>query len=332
MATIGIYEPTSFTWVTGDTIGDGVNSGGEGILYGLPHTAGANEKVTKVRALADQSYQAATAGFVRICLIAGISDPAPIERFVEFTNLPEISGTGYQMVEADVDWPLTEGVTYVLANFISDEGGMGSVDVATSASERFVFSAEPPEVGGTVSPDGYTGQRTSFIGALVESAVVVPDYTVRKGATGVEITHTLTADGITSQTLDGEVVTLVSQAGQVATIDFDETVILTSGELDLVLGDGTDTETLTVQYNVIGLPSSIVARNGIPKSEVSVEVCVLSGAEGSRVLHSQSTLATDADGNLSDAVVGTLALGETVLVSHLTELGGVAYEVDLELL
>jgi len=330
MATIGIYEPTSFAWVTGDSVN--VSAASNGILYGLTHTAGENEKVTKVRTLADQDYQAATPGNVRVCLIAGISDPANIEQVVEFTDMPELTGSNYSMLEADVDWPLTPGVTYALSNFTDDNAGMGSADVASSASERFVYDAEPPEVGGTVSRDGYTGGRSPFIGALVESSVVPPDYTVRKGATSVEITHTLTADGITSQTLDGEVVTLVSQAGQVATIDFDETVILTSGELDLVLGDGTDTETLTVQYNVIGLPSSIVARNGIPKSEVSVEVCVLSGAEGSRVLHSQSTLATDADGNLSDAVVGTLALGETVLVSHLTELGGVAYEVDLELL
>jgi hypothetical protein len=158
------------------------------------------------------------------------------------------------------------------------------------------------------------------------------DYTARKGETGVEITHTLTADGITSQTLNAEAVTLASQAGQVATIDFTDT-ITTSGEYDLVLGDGVGTETFKIQYNVIGLPSNTLLKDGAALASLADVKLTVLDASGTR-LDRQTGLTTDADGLTGVTPVAAGAVDDPVEVSFFSPGSevGIVYETTLGLL
>ena len=327
MPTIGIYEPTSFTWDVTDAVD--ANPATEAVLYGsFPYTAGDNEKVTKIRAVAGRDFGASSSTFVRVCLINSLSDPADIEQVVEFTNMPEVSGGIYPMLEAVVDWPLTSGDVYTLSSFRGAAGEFGAVDTTSADSERVLYSADPPEIADTINPDGYTGARTPFIGALVESSVVGPDYTARKGATGVEVTHTLTADGITSQTLNGEVVTLASQAGQVATLNLDESAITTSGEYDLVLGDGVGTQTFTVQYNVIGISSKNLNKDGLDLASLDnleIIVATLGGLQLARYTNKLTT----PQGDTGTVLVNTGSALDMVNVSFIS--GDLNYTQKTEL-
>ena len=159
-----------------------------------------------------------------------------------------------------------------------------------------------------------------------------PDYTARKGSTET-ITHTLTADGITTATLDGETVTIGTQSGQDADIDLDETAITTSGEYDLVLGDGADTETFTVQYNVIGLATNTLQKEGDALADLSdVRITVLNAA-GTR-LDRQTGLTTNGSGVTGPTIVAAGDPGDAVEVSYYSasEEAGITFVTALELL
>ena len=162
------------------------------------------------------------------------------------------------------------------------------------------------------------------------------DYTIRKGSTAT-ITHTLTAAGITSATLNGEAVTLGTQSGQTASISFTDT-ITTSGVYDLVLGDGVGTQTLTVQYNVYGLLSSTLKKDGVALGgREGIEMVVLSqGQLPKTILEQSAAVSTDASGNTGSIVLeNQLAVpGNTVVVTLRisSENIGIIYGTPLETL
>jgi len=163
------------------------------------------------------------------------------------------------------------------------------------------------------------------------------DYTVRKGGTAT-ITHTLTAGGVTSATLNGAAVTLGPQSGQTVDISFTDT-ITTSGEYPLVLTDSAAaTQTLTVQYNVFGLASDTIEKEGVAiGAQTDLELVVLTGAEGSRVLAEQkSGLTTDASGITGATVVNAVGLVDTTAVYAIwkSDTAGVqwGYETTVELI
>jgi len=89
-----------------------------------------------------------------------------------------------------------------------------------------IADTDVTRVGSVVYPTGrgvsYADAGYQWRSVAIANLAADADYTARKGATGVEVTHNLTADGITSQTLDGEAITRASQSGQVVTLDFDE--------------------------------------------------------------------------------------------------------------
>ena len=149
----------------------------------------------------------------------------------------------------------------------------------------------------------------------VTGEVAGTDYTVRKGATAVPITHTLTAGGITSQTFNGEAVALASQSGQIANVDFTDT-ITTSGVYTLTLGDGATTQNFDVQYNVIGLTSDQLLKDGAAQASLSdLELIVLTGAEGSRAVPEQeSSLTTDASGNTGQTILNDTGIVDATAV------------------
>jgi hypothetical protein len=163
--------------------------------------------------------------------------------------------------------------------------------------------------------------------------VAGPDYTARKGSTAT-ITHTLTADGITTATLDGETVTIGTQSGQDADIALDETAITTSGEYDLVLGDGVGTETFTVQYNVIGLTTNTIQKDGASiGAQTDVEMHILD-ATGATVLGNLTGLTTDASGITGQTIVPAGAVDDSVRVIGYSDAAeiGFAYKTTLGLL
>ena len=162
------------------------------------------------------------------------------------------------------------------------------------------------------------------------------DYTIRKGSTAT-ITHTLTAAGLTSATLNGQAVTIGAQSGQTAEITFTDTIV-TSGVYDLVLGDGVGTQTLTVQYNVIGFPATTIKKDGAVQANLTdIEITLMTGSFGSRAIAYQVAGAgTDASG-ISGAIVvpnASLSVGGNVyIVQRSFNAGiGIAYGAVLELL
>jgi len=183
--------------------------------------------------------------------------------------------------------------------------------------------------GGSVDTKGLL----SF-GATVYAAA---DYTIRKGSSAT-ITHTLTAGGITGATLNGEAVTLDTQSGQTVDITFDS-ALSTSGVYDLVLTDSAAaTQTLTVQYNVFAIASDTIEKEGVAiGAHTDLELVVLTGAEGSRVLAEQkSGLTTDASGITGNTIVNAAGLVDTTAVYAIwkSDTAGVqwGYETTVELI
>jgi len=172
---------------------------------------------------------------------------------------------------------------------------------------------------------------------LIVEPLSSADYTVRKGSTAVPITHTLTAGGITSQTFNGETVALASQSGQIANVDFTDT-ITTSGVYTLTLGDGTNTENFDVQYNVIGLPSSTLKKEGASLGSLTdLEAVYMTGGLPPRsILEQASGITTDAQGSTGKLIISnpSAVLGNNVNVflKSFNNGVGIAFGAPLELL
>ena len=182
----------------------------------------------------------------------------------------------------------------------------------------------------------FDSSKTTLYSAIAFNSAGGTDYTIRKGSTAT-ITHTLTAAGLTSATLNGQAVTIGAQSGQTAAITFTDT-ITTSGEYALVLGDGVGTQTLTVQYNVIGLPATTIKKDGAGQANLTdIEITLMNGSFGNRVIvYQKSGATTDASGNSEAIVVPNAALvvgGTIYVVQRSFNAGiGIAYGSVLELL
>ena len=217
---------------------------------------------------------------------------------------------------------------YMSLNFTNDTAQ--TVEIADS--RNFIVSKEDSENTKTLVFGGNNTGDALYTSVAFNSAPAGSDYTARKGSTAT-ITHTLTADGITTATLDGETVTIGTQSGQDADIDLDETAITTSGEYDLVLGDGTDTETFTVQYNVIGLATNTLQKEGDALADLSdVRITVLNAA-GTR-LDRQTGLTTNGSGVTGPTIVAAGDPDDAVEVSYYSasEEAGITFVTALELL
>ena len=150
-----------------------------------------------------------------------------------------------------------------------------------------------------------------------------PDYTQRKGSTW-DATHGLGT--ITTATLNGNAITVNSTGAGTVNLT-DTSGIATSGEYDLVLGDGTGTETYTVQLNVVGLTSYTIQKGGAPQPNLSdVEFIVLTGVAGSRAIKEQITgVTTDASGKTDEIEISELSLGvgdPVTVVQQSSSVGG----------
>jgi len=156
-------------------------------------------------------------------------------------------------------------------------------------------------------------------------------YTQRKGST-FDVTHTLGT--ITTATLNGTAITInTTGAGTVNLTDISG--IATSGTYDLVLGDGTGTETYTVQLNVVGLASYNINKDGADQASLTdVEFIVMTGVAGSRVIAEQITgVTTDVNGDTGAIEIADVSLNTddvvTILQQSATVGGGLPHSATL---
>jgi len=216
---------------------------------------------------------------------------------------------------------------------ITINGGAEQVVSSNDRSESTLFADVNADANGEVLIV-YTGiEAFGYLNAVeIVADMVVADYTARKGSTAT-ITHTLTAAGLTSATLNGQAVTIASQSGQTASINFTDT-ITTSDVYDLVLGDDVGTQTFTVQYNVIGLTTNTIQKEGTSigaRSDLEMDVL---DATGATVLGTLTGLTTDASGITGQTIVPAGSVGDPVRVSGYSEAAGIgfAYKTTLGLL
>ena len=195
-----------------------------------------------------------------------------------------------------------------------------SVEVETDNSGLISYAKDDGITSSDPWPDPWTSTLTSTSPGIpamwAQEAISGPDYTVRKSST-FDIETTLSGT-ITTATLNsvnvfdhvtGQVGATVSFAGAAT----DE--ITTSGEYDLVLGDGVGTETIAVQVNVYGVAPS---NNPLQKdgsalaSLAGVQLRVTDGANlNGTELYYSGTGTTDASGNLGNIDLSSTDAADT---------------------
>jgi hypothetical protein len=174
-------------------------------------------------------------------------------------------------------------------------------------------------------------RHLTLSGAVASTDEPGTGYTQRKGST-FDVTHTLGT--ITTATLNGTAITInTTGAGTVNLTDISG--IATSGEYNLVLGDGTGTETYTVQLNVVGLASYNINKDGADQASLAdVEFIVMTGAAGSRVIAEQITgVTTDVSGNTGAIEITDVSMNAddvvTILQQSATVGGGLPHSATL---
>jgi hypothetical protein len=169
---------------------------------------------------------------------------------------------------------------------------------------KFVTTSSSVDISGTI--DQVAGPYAVGWEAFTQESSG-PDYTQRKGST-FDATHTLGT--ITTATLNAAAITINSTGAGTVNLT-DTSGVTTSGEYNLVLGDGAATQTQTVQVNVFGVvPSNNPAQKdgSALASLTGVQIRITAGANlnGTQVYYS-GTETTDASGNFSTLDVSTSA-------------------------
>jgi hypothetical protein len=186
----------------------------------------------------------------------------------------------------------------------------------------------------TTLPDPFAvlGTQARNFSAYVETAAAAPlgpDYTQRKNSS-FNVTHGLGT--ITTATLNAAAITInTTGAGTVNLTD--TSGIATSGEYNLVLGDGAATETYTVQLNVIGLPAYTLNKDGAALGALTgIKAVVTATAElNGTELYSANNLTATAGVMDSGIYPDTGAVADVVTVSILTSSGdGITFSDALE--
>ena len=279
-------------------------------------------------------------GFITVAAPSG----DVIEVFAEMVDITSLDPAGPMLLNSDGNgyWlrcNATEVRPYKVVNYVPAGSRMGGptnatvnaldqVSIKIDESDGTITTYHNGSLLETLTDTDYTSLKAGFFSIRTNSNeggaaswgadgyAAIIDYTVRKGSTGVTVTHTLTAGGISTATLNGESLTIDSQSGQDVVLDFDDSIVA-SGEYDLVLTDSAAaTETFTVQYNVFGLTSDTIQKDGVDiGAQTDIELVVLTGAEGSRVVaEQQSALTTDSDGITGETILNDAALVDTTAV------------------
>ena len=249
---------------------------------------------------------------------------------------------------------LTPGDSYSVALTGFNLNGRDSDLTVEGVTQTYVTAgtADAPEAplvfNGTVPADGIItfsttlaatgGQFYGYLngGILTISAPAIPSF--RKSSTfdiettlGTITTATLNSVNVFDH-VTGQVGTTVSFEGAAT----DE--ITTSGEYTLTLGDGTGTEDITVQVNVVGLASFNINKDGADQGSLTdVEFIILTGAAGSRAINQQiAGITTTAGGDTGTIEITDAALDVddtiTVVQQSPTVGGDLVHTATLELI
>jgi len=260
--------------------------------------------------------------------LSGVDQTTPIadtDFGVDITNgvldLSLVSTVGSAILaggmSANDNWRFSEGSTNTASDsaFAVDADRINAVSHRSSQISSLSTQAAAETVGLRWFNVASTGAVNGYAVVIAATAAPVgPDYTQRKGST-FDAAHGLGT--ITTATLGGNAIQInTTGAGTVNLTD--TSGITTSGEYPLVLGDGTGTETYTVQVNVVGLPSFNINKDGADQASLAdVEFIALSGTAGSRAVADQvSGITTDVNGDTGPIEFTDLALsvGDTVFV------------------
>ena len=250
---------------------------------------------------------------------------------------------------------LTPGDSYSLALTGFNPNGRDSDLTVEGVTQTYVTAgtADAPEAplvfNGTVPADGIItfsttlaatgGQFYGYLngGILTISAPAIPSFRksstfdIETGLSGTVTAATLNGVNVLDH-VTGQAGTTVSFAGAAT----DE--ITTSGEYTLTLGDGTGTEDITVQVNVVGLASFNINKDGADQGSLTdVEFIILTGAAGSRAINQQITgITTTAGGDTGTIEITDAALDVddtiTVVQQSPTVGGGLVHTATLELI
>lgn len=263
-----------------------------------------------------------------------IPDPAAVFRL---TGSGLVPGNSYRLLLAgtwdddrDVEYTVN-GVSAVYDNQVQ----AGRPYTPEPQAEIIAVATDDGSGNGvlTVTSDyGPGSERNYLAGFEVFDAVAI----LRKGGTQT-FDKPAGIGTITGVTLNGNAITLDSQTVDDFTVTDSDGTITTSGAYDLV-ATGDTVETISVQVNVVGLPSFHLNENGVDRASLTdVEVIVMTGAAGSRVINqSTAAITTDASGNTGAVEVPDLALdaGDSVfiVVNSASAAAGAAIAVPLELI
>ena len=246
--------------------------------------------------LMDQAY---FAGEVKAAHLAIYQSALTQTQAEEFMNTGAVAAlTPLAKWDATTDWG---------AGTIADSGSSGT-DLTPPAS--WTFSADNPAVG-----------------------AVVPE--IRKSST-FDIETTLSGT-VTAATLNGNAITVDSQTGTTVTLTDSGSGITTSGEYDLVLTDDSadPDETITVQVNVVGLPSFNCNKDGADMASLTDLELEAFNASGTHVKQ-LTALTTDASGDTGVIDLSDLSedVGDTLKVSLYSPSAsaGLTFEQALELI
>ena len=224
---------------------------------------------------------------------------------------------------------LTPGDSYSLALTGFNLNGRDSDLTVEGVTQTYVTAgtADAPEAplvfNGTVPADGIItfsttlaatgGQFYGYLngGILTISAPAIPSF--RKSST-FDIETTLSGT-VTAATLNGVNVLdhVTGQAG--TTVSFEGAAtdeITTSGEYTLTLGDGSSTEDITVQVNVVGVipsnnPVQVDGTAQANLANVELRVSTTNSMNGTQVYYSSSET-TDSSGNLRNIDLSSTAV------------------------
>jgi hypothetical protein len=169
-------------------------------------------------------------------------------------------------------------------------------------------------------------------GDALPTGPVANNPTLRKGSQFT--VETTLAGTVTSATLNGNAITVDSHVGTTVTLTDSDATIATSGTYNLVLtDDAAATETISVQVNVVGLPTNTARKDGgllVSLTDLTLDAVNSSGT----VVKQLTGITTDASGIISAIDLSDIseAIGDTLKVSlhSATSDVGVTFEQALE--
>lgn len=269
-------------------------------------------------------------------------DVTDVATLADFANAPRVQfwpqltfstalGAAFLSVDSSINTDLSAYAGRQLAITANNvtQGQLANVPSVFSSAAR---NADPVALDDPYGADFSTDQGVCVY-CTTETVINTP--TIRKSST-FDI-ETILSGTVTAATLNGNAITVDSQTGTAVTLTDSGSGITTSREYDLVLTDNSadPDETITVQVNVVGLPSNTAKKDGgllVSLTDLTLDAVNASGT----VVKQLTGITTDASGVISPVDLSDIseAVGDTLKVSLHSAASdvGVTFEQALELI